>query len=278
MRYACLTLVFTALVFTALIFSFPGEIRGEAAFLHIAGADGTVIVDTDTIAAGSTLIAMEPGRHFLTHLPFENETRWKPPLADLPIHLEEGETLSVDLGSTITVRIESKPAGCRVKRAQSDLGSTPLVLSTLTGFPDTLTLALEGYLPAVISPSGLSDGSIFYVLLVSQHGLPAREGSIEKSRGNGRGALLKYSSLAASLASISLGFWYKQKADSYYDDYLSHGNPETLERLYKKSVEMDDRARVFWIAGEAGAIITSYFFLKDFFSGEKRQERLYENP
>lgn len=256
----------------------PVAVGAADGFLRIAGTTGTVIVDGDTIEPWRTLIHLAPGPHAITHLPRQDEIRWKPPLVELPFQLSGGETLEVDLESTITVRIESEPPGCEVQRSGNHMGTTPLVLSTLAGFPDTLTLVRSGYLPAVISPSGLTEGSIFRVLLIPEH-VPSRDGGTNgKGSAATRDAVLKYSSLAASVALVSLGFWYKDKADSYYDDYLSHGNPETLESLYRKSVEMDDRARVFWIAGEAGTIITSYLFLRDFFRERSRKERLDEMP
>jgi hypothetical protein len=267
------------LVITALALSTSEDTRGQTAFLRLAGTSGTVIIDADTISADSDLLALDPGRHLLTYLPFQDSAKWEPPLADLPFHLSEGETLAVDLGNILTIRIETSPQGCEVRRAGTSLGATPLVLSTLAEFPDTLTISREGYLTAVISPTGLSHGSTFYTMLVPENGPTVQRsaGGTGSSNGSG-GAVLKYSSLAASVAAISIGFWYKEKADSYYEDYLSHGNPETIDRLYRKSVEADDRARIFWIAGEAGAIVTSYFFLRDFFRSGRREERSHESP
>jgi hypothetical protein len=258
--------VFT-FIFVLMICGWTGSASGDG-YLDLIGESGTVIVDGDTTCVGVLLGPLDEGTHHLTYLPIQDERLWEMPLLSLSLNLVEGETLSVDVGKLAPVWIKSEPTRCDIYRGGVWIGRTPIVLSTLRDHPDTLTLTKNGYLTTRICPETPAekenDFNTCVVKLIpdNANGYPAY--SSNEGDKNKKEALIKYGSLAASITAMSLGFWYKSRADSYYEDYLSHGDPETVEQLYRKSVELDDRARIFWIAGEVGAIFTSYLFLKDF--------------
>lgn len=256
-----------------LLVALSNRLSFAESYLELVDGSGTVVVDGDTLRAGTVILPMHSGRHRLTYLPVQDEIIWKPPLKSLLFNLAEGETLKVDLGRTISVRIESHPPGCEIYRGGIFIGNTPVLLPTIAGYPDTLTLEKEGYLTIRISPELLGEGDTYRVELLPEDKNDVRLGHLEAGKKNGKARLMKYGSFAASIASISLGFWYKNRADSYYDDYLTHGNPETMERMYIKSLQLDDRARVFWIIGEAAALLASYLFVREYiFPQEKTKQ------
>jgi len=257
----------TSILFSLLVLLLPIQSLCNEAILNLISDGGTKIVDGDTIHPTDALIPLHAGLHRLTYLPVQCEALWRTPLVAMEIHINRGETLCIDLESAINVRVVTLPAGCEVYRGHTRIGRTPLFMTTLEGYPDTLTLIKEGHFAIKISPEHLSEDEMYHVTLLKD-GSTATTGSwIGRNRKSSkRSHLMKFGSLAASISAMSLGFWYKDRADDYYNEYLSRGDPQTLDRFYRKSVEYDDRARTYWIVGEAAVILTSYLFLRDFLS------------
>jgi len=262
--------VYTLVLFSLLLMLVPCRAACDEAYLHLRAGGGMVMVDGDTINPASPIV-LDAGLHRMTYLPTQGEGLWKTPLLSLAIHLDREETLHVDLESTIDIRVVSNPPGCDVYRGPTRIGRTPFVMSTLEGYPDTLTLVKDRHITTRISPEHLTDGETYHVTMLTD-GSTVTGLHNGETRGRSRlGSFLKYGSLGASITAMSLGFWYKDRADQYYEEYLSRGDPETLDRLYRKSIEYDDRARVYWIVGEAAVILTSYFFLRDILSSPAKK-------
>ncbi len=242
-------------------------IRGEA-YLELTGADGTVIIEGDTTKAGRLTGPMDPGVYHLNYLPIQHGAAWETPLLSFALHLTGDETLHVELDRMSTVRLETQPAGGEVYRDDTWIGRTPLYLATLAGYPDTLTIKKAGYLTTGISLTQFSgieqERNTYHVKLLPIESTGYQGSSTASIGGGGTGTYIKYMTLAATITTMSLGFWYKSRADSYYEDYLTRGDPDEIEKLYNRSIELDDRARVFWIAGEVGALLTSYLFVKEY--------------
>ncbi len=247
-------------------------LRGESAYLHVAWSPGTLVVDGDTIPPAAGVVDLAPGEHRLSFIPVREGATWHPPLIGLEFDLGVEDTFHLDLDRLITVRIETEPEGSSVYRGGTWIGDTPLALSTISGCADTLKLVREGYLETRISPSHLGDGDTYQIRLLTRD-TAGIEADARPAYGiSTKRKVFKYGSLLGSVASISLGFWFKSRADAYYEDYLDHGNPDTIDALYDRSVSYDNRARTMFIVGEVLAGVTAYLFLRDYFSPPVRQE------
>lgn len=262
-------IILTAIALTAL----TGSIQGEDSCLKIGWSPGTLVVDRDTIPPSTEYVSLEQGRHRVSFLPAPEGVTWNPPLIAVGFDLAAGDTFSLDLDRMITVRIESEPPGGSLHRGKTWIGDTPLSISTLAGHADTLTLRRKGYLETKISPDGLEDGDTYRIRLLSTEVAGAEHGQPQSSGISTTRKAFKYGSLLGSVASISLGFWFKSRADAYYNDYLDHGNPDTIDVLYDKSISYDDRARTMFIIGESLAVVTAYLFLRDYFSTPGERQR-----
>gem|GEM_PF-4108635 len=262
----------TAILLLLLVLLVPYRARCNEAYMNLLAEGGVVIVDGDTLNPAASPLTLEAGPHRLTYLPVQRGRLWKSPLFSVNMYIEHGETLSVNLDGTIDVRVVSSPPGCDVFRGPVRIGRTPLFMSTLEEYPDTLTLMKDYHITTRISLERLSEGETYHVTLLRDGTTAGRLNDTIKSGTSLRSTFLKYGTLAASITTMSLGFWYKNKADDYYEEYLSRGDPEALDRLYRQSIQYDDRARTYWIAGEVTVLLTSYFFLKDFLSSPKRTE------
>lgn len=71
----------------------------------------------------------------------------------------------------------------------------------------------------------------------------------------------------AGLGMLALGgalsYNYRQKADQAFAAYRRSGNPDELDRLFRKSIALDRRAGWSYVAAEAGLIMVSVSFIID---------------
>ena len=71
----------------------------------------------------------------------------------------------------------------------------------------------------------------------------------------------------AGLGMLALGgtlsYYYRQEADQSFAAYRRSGNPDELDRLFRKSRALDRRAGWSYVAAEAGLIMLSVSFIID---------------
>ncbi|MCH7938426.1 MAG: hypothetical protein IID13_01620 [Candidatus Marinimicrobia bacterium] len=71
----------------------------------------------------------------------------------------------------------------------------------------------------------------------------------------------------AGLGMLALGgtlsYYYRQEADQAFAAYRRSGNPDELDRLFRKSRALDRRAGWSYVAAEAGLIMLSVSFIID---------------
>jgi hypothetical protein len=59
----------------------------------------------------------------------------------------------------------------------------------------------------------------------------------------------------------ALSYHYRQEADKAYAAYRRSGNADELDRLFRKSKQLDRRAGWSYVAAEAGLIMVSVSFI-----------------
>jgi hypothetical protein len=187
------------------------------------------------------------------------------------------ETCSLQAGDTLTFvarflkgySLNSTPFGAEVYADGILQGTTPLVLRLPEGEVTSVEIRKSGYQPAQLQVGKLSEAGqpetrLYAVTLKAEKEI-ALIREVEQSRRrfhvskNRRIALVAAGvSLASGVAAILL----KDKADHFYEQYLTTGRPGARESFYQRAVEYDRYSGIATGVFEASFAVSFYFFLK----------------
>jgi hypothetical protein len=182
--------------------------------------------------------------------------------------LAAGDTLNFVAEFQKGYSISSTPFGAEVYVNGVLRGTTPLVLR----LPDEETADVElrkaGYLSAPLRVGKTAEGNastrLYAVTLKPETNLPMTA-EVEKSSRRFHLSRNRRLSLAAAGVSVVSGvaaILLKDKADHYYEQYLTTGIPEKREMFYKCTEDYDRYSGIATAVFEASFAVSFYFFLK----------------
>lgn len=186
------------------------------------------------------------------------------------------ETCSLAAGDTLTFvakfqqgySLNSTPFDAEVYRAGVLQGTTPLVLRLPEGEIADVEIRKPGYQSERWqigkTNDGLTETRLYTVDLKLEHDLSAAR-EVEKSRRSFQVHRQRRLSLAAaglSLASGITAILLKDRADHFYDQYLTASRPDQRENFYQRTKDYDGYAGIATAVFEASFAVSFYYFLK----------------
>jgi len=243
--------------------------------IHLDYPDALLILDEgEETCRGKASVSMEAGRHTLTLYPPARDAQWLPPVIARPFELADGESLVIRPEGVHYLYISSIPSGAKIRLNASVAGNSPLALSIVTATDSTITLEQEGFVSRTLSLSeALSQGPHIVVVMdpVAGREVSPLESGVRDNSAFGLPGWFPGATLAYFIASTAVGFHYKARADELYEDYLSTSSIDRMNNLFERAEAMDDRARLFWVTGQAALGTTIYFFIQNYRS--RKEER-----
>lgn len=239
----------------------------KPAFISITPSQAGLPIFVDGKNIGLTPLRywpLSPGRHELAVKQARPES-W--------LDFDWAETCSLSTGDTITFvprfqrgySINSTPFGAEVYIENVLQGTTPLILRLPESDIASIEIRQAGYRSEQLQVgAGVSEVRIYHVDLKPEQNLPLAQ-EVEKSRRGFRLHRNRRLSLAAaglSLASGITAILLKDKADHFYDQYLTAGLPENRDRFFQRTQDYDRYAGIATVVFEASFAVSFYYFLK----------------
>jgi hypothetical protein len=184
------------------------------------------------------------------------------------------ETCSLQAGDTLTFvarflkgySLNSTPFGAEVYANGILQGTTPMVLRLPEGEMANVEIRQAGYQSAQvqIGEAGQPETRLYTVTLKA-----ARETAlireVEQSRRRfqaSKNRRIAWMAAGVSLASGVAAILLKDKADHFYEQYLTTSRPAARESAYQRAVDFDRYSGIATGAFEASFAVSFYFFLK----------------
>lgn len=239
----------------------------KPAFISITPSQAGLPIFVDGKNIGLTPLQywpLPPGKH---------ELAVKSARAESWLDVDWTATCSLSTGDTITFvprlqrgySINSTPFGAEVYVNNLLQGTTPLIFRLQEGDIASIEIRQAGYQSEQLQVgAGVSELRIYNVDLKPEQNLPLAP-EVEKSRRVFRLHRNRRLSLAAaglSLASGITAILLKDKADHFYDDYLTAGLPENRDRFFQRTQDYDRYAGIATVVFEASFAVSFYYFLK----------------
>ncbi|MDZ7343989.1 MAG: PEGA domain-containing protein [candidate division KSB1 bacterium] len=195
------------------------------------------------------------------------------------VTLHAGDTLELVANFLVGYSLNSTPFGAEVYLDGMRQGTTPLVLRLPEGETATVEIHKTGYRPAQLqiggkveedtlaTPTGLprQGASRLYTVTLEKEENYASLYEIEQSRKLlrvSRNRRLALTAAGLSLASGVAAIVLKQKADHFYERYLTASTPTERETAYERTVEYDRYSGIATAVFEVSFAASLYFFLK----------------
>jgi len=179
--------------------------------------------------------------------------------------LKAGDTLNFVARFQRGYSINSTPFGAEVLVDNVLQGTTPLIVRLPEGERAYVEIRKASYQSEHLQVGeAVAEIRLYTVELKSEQNLPLIQ-EVEKTRRGFRLHRNRRLSLAAaglSLASGITAILLKDKADHFYDQYLTAGLPENREKFYQRTEDYDRYAGVATAVFEASFAVSFYYFLK----------------
>jgi hypothetical protein len=179
--------------------------------------------------------------------------------------LQAGDTLDFVARFQRGYSINSTPYGAEVLANEVLQGTTPLVVRLAEGEIASVEIRKAGYQSETLQiGGGVSEIRIYQVDLKPEQNLPLAQ-EVEKTGRRFRLHRNRRISMAAaglSLVSGITAILLKDKADHFYDQYLTAGRPENREHFFQRTEDYDRYAGIATVVFEASFAVSFYYFLK----------------
>jgi len=179
--------------------------------------------------------------------------------------LQAGDTVNFVARFQRGYSLNSTPFGAEVFINNVLQGTTPLIVRLPEGELAQIEIRQAGYQSEHLQVGDAgAEIRLYAVELKREQNLPPFQ-EVEKSRRRFRLHRHRRLSLAAaglSLASGITAILLKDKADHFYDQYLTAGLPENRERFYQRTADYDRNAGIATAVFEASFAVSFYYFLK----------------
>jgi len=251
------------LIFTTSIFAQPST-PVPTAFISVDSQHPGLPVLIDGKEVGFTPLqnhSLLPGKHELAVKRARPES-W--------LDFDWTEICSLQAGDTLIFvprfqrgySINSTPFGAEVYVNSFLQGTTPLIVRLPEGDIASIEIRQAGYQPEHLQVGdGVSEIRIYNVDLKSEQNLPLVQ-EVEKTLHLHRNRRLSLAAAGLSLASGITAILLKNKADHFYDQYLTAGLPENRERFFQRTEDYDRYAGIATAVFEASFAVSFYYFLK----------------
>jgi hypothetical protein len=212
-------------------------------------------------------ISTPPGNQIISlYLP-PRENQWLPPIVKRPFQLAGNDTLIINPENVFYLHVTTSPEGAIASLRGYPVGKTPIALSILRHQDKTLRLEKDGYRSVEINLKELTKHSNRLTMSLdpsqSREMSPSLPVRIEEVNGHVSG-WLPFVTLSYFVTSTSFGFYYKGRADDFYEEYLRTSSLERMNQLFDRSEVLDNRARIFWITGQVALGATIYLFVRNY--------------
>jgi len=183
--------------------------------------------------------------------------------------LQAGDTLKFMAHFSKGYSLNSTPFGAEVYVNRILQGTTPLVLRLPEDEVTSVEIRKTGYQSAQLqvgkaSAAGQPETRLYAVTLkAEQETALIRE--VEQSRRRfhtNKNRRIAWAAAGVSLASGVAAILLKDKADRFYEQYLTTGLPAPRERAYQRAVDYDRYSGIATGVFEASFAVSFYFFLK----------------
>jgi hypothetical protein len=240
------------------------------AFISIASRYAGLPVFVDGAEVGLTPLQnwpLTPGKHEIAVKRARPES-W--------LDFDWVETCSLSAGDTLNFTahfqkgysINSTPFGAEVYVDGVLQGTTPLVLRLPEDEIATVELRKAGYQTQQLQigklNEGLAETRLYAVTLKPEKDLTMRR-EVEASRRRfylTRNRRISLAAAGLSLASGVAAILLKEKADHFYDQYLTASLPAQREKFYQRTEDYDRYSGIATAVFEASFAVSFYFFLK----------------
>ncbi len=182
--------------------------------------------------------------------------------------LSAGDTLNFTAHFQQGYSINSTPFGAEIYVDGVLLGTTPLVLRLPEGEIANVEIRHVGYQTEQLQigklKEGLAETRLYAVTLKPEKDLTVLH-EIEASRRRfylTRNRRISLAAAGLSLASGVAAILLKDKADHFYDQYLTASSPAQREGFYKRTKDYDRYSGMATAVFEASFAVSFYFFLK----------------
>jgi len=257
------------LIFTASIFAQPST-PVPTAFISVASQYPGLPVLIDGKEAGFTPLQywpLPPGKHEIAVKRARPESWLDFDWAEI-CSLKAGDTLNFAPRFQRGYSINSTPFGAEVFVNDILQGTTPCIVRLPEGEMAHVEIRKAGYqtehLQVGETPGAVAEIRLYTVELKPEQNLPLVQ-EVEKTRHGFRLHRNRRISLAAaglSLASGITAIFLKDKADYFYDQYLTAGLPENRERFFQRTEDYDRYSGIATAVFEASFAVSFYYFLK----------------
>jgi hypothetical protein len=165
----------------------------------------------------------------------------------------------VELGTVAT--IQSVPSGGTVNYHGTDLGLTPLYLSSLTRLSGDLLIQKEGFEPQRVALGEREGKALIAVLHPKQRsiGLPSDEVSLYDQQAVSPQSWPFYVAGSTMIVSGVLSAYLKDQANREFDRHLQSGDPAALSATRR----LDRAAAISLAVSQVSFLVLSYLLLSD---------------
>ena len=183
------------------------------------------------------------------------------------VNIVAGDTLKYFLTFPEYKMINSDPYGANIRMNGKLLGQTPLIISKPDLIANKITLSKDSYKDTTLfGIKNLSKSPM--IILYIDSDAQFRNNQLKKLNLSRKSKQKKLALLTfgVSLASGTVAFLLKKKADRNYDLYRNAGNPEDINRFYDLTKKNDRFAAATYIIFEINLLASTYFFFKYLFN------------
>lgn len=257
--YLEITIIFVvAILLNNLLFSQEG-------FLKIECRQSGLIVTLNDSIIGTTPTAILKIKSDTYQVSVLNPHRgiWKQNDWTQQIQILPGDTTVVNPIFVRQLIIRSKPFDAQVFIENQFVGNTPLYLDLPLSKNGMLLIKKECYKPLLVNPATIASSSLLVTLepYNDLHRSLTLNKKLKEKKFN-RNKKLTYSSLALTISSGFIAAYLKNQAELKYEQYLTAGNLQDMNRYYNDSKRLDKFSSISLGIFEASFLLSFYFLIK----------------
>lgn len=200
-----------------------------------------IYVDTTYIASHSfSYLSLAAGKHTLYAYQSKN-LKWNQSGVKKQIDIKPGEHLSIILDSLETVRIYSNPFNSDVYANDAFLGKTPLVMNLSPLNNQALTIRKKGFKDYSLA---LNEDQRDYMVQLRHLDNYKQIDVLKSGPESNHFRWYREGLIVTSVVSSWASFFYKRRADEYYDRYLHTADPFQMVTSYRRTQDFDRYADI----------------------------------
>ncbi len=255
--------VFLLFVFLAL----PAVLRGQSnGWLRLTFPERPAAVWVDSLSLkpprADTLLSLPAGEHTVRAQTPRREL-WNLRDFQKSVFLKTGDTLTLRVQFPRYVLLLTTPAGAGVEQGRRSLGKTPLILSLEQIQAGPLILKKAGFLSRTVQPSQIQSGHFWLKLTADSTYWVLQKKKRRQALLHRRRLYRTAAGLALTAAgSGALSYFFKQRANRFYNHYLHTPFPEDIRKSYNEAHKFDTYAGTSYLFFEINLIGSTYFILR----------------